>query len=104
MKDINALPRINFEKCTGCTTCVGICPGLAIFIVKVKGDEAFVTLPYEFLPLPKVGDQVQAVDREGNVRGDATVTRVNQRGKTTVTTIKVKKELAMEIRMIRVRT
>lgn len=103
MKDINALPRIDFEKCTGCTNCVGICPGLAIFVVKIKGDSAFVTLPYEFLPSPKIGDIVDAVDREGKKRGDAKVVRVNARGKTAVVTVQVDKSLAMDVRMIQVR-
>ena len=103
IKDINALPRIDFEKCTGCTNCVGICPGLAIFVVKVKGDNAFVTLPYEFLLSPKIGDIVDAVDREGKIRGDAKVVRVNARGKTAVVTVQVDKSLAMDVRMIQVR-
>jgi Fe-S-cluster-containing hydrogenase component 2 len=104
MKDINALPRVDFEKCTGCTKCVGICPGLAIFVVKVTGDNALVTLPYEFLPLPKVGDIVDAVDREGKVRGDVKVVRINSRGNTAVVTVQVEKALAMDVRMIRVRS
>ena len=102
MKNINALPKIDFQKCTGCTKCVGVCPGLAIFVVKVKGDQALITLPYEFLPIPKIGDVVDAVDREGNIRGKAKIIRTNSRGETTVITIQVEKSLAMEIRMIKV--
>ena len=49
MKDINAPPVNDFEKCIGCTKCVGVCPGLAIFVVKVKDDKAWITLPYEFV-------------------------------------------------------
>jgi Fe-S-cluster-containing hydrogenase component 2 len=102
MKNINALPKIDFQKCTGCTKCVGVCPGLAIFVVKVKGDQALITLPYEFLPIPKIGDVVDAVDREGSIRGKAKVIRVSSRGETTVITIQVEKSLAMQIRMIKV--
>lgn len=100
MKDINDLPRVDFNKCTGCKQCVSICPGLAIFVVKIKDDKAFVTLPYEFLPVPKVGDIVKALDREGKPKGNARVVKVNQKDKTTVITIEVDKDLAMEVRNI----
>jgi Fe-S-cluster-containing hydrogenase component 2 len=100
MKDINDLPRIDFNKCTGCKQCVSICPGLAIFVVKIKDGKAFVTLPYEFLPVPKVGDIVKALDREGKPKGNARVVKVNQKDKTTVITIEVDKDLAMEVRNI----
>src|SRR5512136_1764704 len=73
MKDINAPPVNDFEKCIGCTKCVGVCPGLAIFVIKTIGKKALVTLPYEFVPIPKVGDVVKALDRTGCVRGDALV-------------------------------
>ena len=76
MESINDLPKLDFNKCTGCKRCVGICPGLAIFVVKIKEDKALITLPYEFLPAPKVGDIVTALDREGKSRGDAKVVKV----------------------------
>ncbi len=100
MKDINAPPVTDFDKCIACTKCVGICPGLAIFVVKVKGDKAWITLPYEFLPVPKVGDTVKAVDRTGMIRGDALVTRVVKSGKTMVITVQVDSSLAMDVRHI----
>ncbi len=101
MESINDLPKIDFNKCTGCKRCVGICPGLAIFVVKIKEDKALITLPYEFLPAPKVGDIVTALDREGKSRGDAKVIKVNREGKTIVITIEVPKDLAMEVRNIK---
>jgi len=101
MKDINAIPRVDFDKCTGCRRCVGICPGLAIFVVKLEDDKALITLPYEFLPIPKVGDKVKALDREGISRGIAKVKKVNRSEKTTVVTIEVDKDLAMEVRNIK---
>jgi len=100
MKDINGIPRVDFDKCTGCKRCGGICPGLAIFVVKIEDDKALITLPYEFLPVPKVSDIVTALDREGKPRGDAKVVKVNRSGKTTVVTIEVEKDLAMEVRNI----
>jgi len=102
MKDINAPPVNDFEKCIGCTKCVGICPGLAIFVVKIKGKRALVTLPYEFVPVPKEGDRVNALDRTGVVRGKGLVKKVVKRGKTMVITIEIDSRFAMDIRNIKV--
>ena len=102
MKDINALPIVDYDKCIGCRKCVGICPGLAIFVVKVENDKALITLPYEFLPVPEVGDTVQALDREGNIKDRGLVKRVFKKNKTKVITVEVSKDLAMEVRNIRV--
>jgi len=102
MKDINAPPINDYEKCIGCTRCVGICPGLAIFVVKIKEGKALVTLPYEFLPVPKVGDKVKALDREGVVKGSGVIKKAVKQGKTMVITVEVNEELAMDIRNIRV--
>ena len=102
MKDINDIPKIDYDKCTGCKRCVSICPGLAIFVVKLIDEKAQITLPYEFLPIPKIGDIVKALDREGKSRGDAKVIRVNRSSKTTVITIEVDKDLAMDVRNIKV--
>jgi Fe-S-cluster-containing hydrogenase component 2 len=102
MKDINAPPIIDYYKCIGCGKCIGICPGLAIFVIKFKDDKALITLPYEFLPIPEVGDKVKALDREGKIVDNAIVKRVIKVGKTMVITIEVSKDLAMDIRNIRV--
>ena len=102
MKDINAPPVNDFEKCIGCTKCVGVCPGLAIFVIKIKGTKAWVTLPYECVKVPKVGDVVQPLDRLGRVRGKALVKKVVKQGKTLVVTIEVNSSLAMDIRNIKV--
>ena len=102
MKDINAPPVNDFERCIGCTKCVGVCPGLAIFVVKVKDEKAWVTLPYEFVTVPKVGDIVKALDRTGTVRGKALVKKVVKQGKTMVITIEVDSSGAMDIRNIKV--
>ncbi len=102
MKDINAPPVNDFEKCIGCMKCVGVCPGLAIFVIKIKDNKAWITLPYEFVTVPKVGDVVQALDRVGMVRGKALVKKVVKQGKTMVVTIEVDNSLAMDIRNIKV--
>ena len=103
MKDINALPIVDYDSCIGCGNCVGICPGLAIFVVKTQRQQAFITLPYEFIPIPKKGDQVDAVNRWGEKVDIGTVTMVRKQGKTCVITISVKKELVMDVRNIHVR-
>lgn len=101
MENINDLPKIDYDKCTGCKRCVGICPGLAIFVVKINNEKALITLPYEFLPIPKVRDKVIAIDREGDSTGTAKVIKINKKNKTAVITIEVDKDLAMKIRNIR---
>ena len=103
MKDINAPPFVDFDRCTSCGKCVGVCPGLAIFMIKVKDGKAWVTVPYEFLPVPAVGDRVEALDREGASRGSAVVRRVVKAKKTVLITVEVERSLAMDVRNIRVR-
>ena len=102
MKDINDLPLIDNDKCIACCKCVGICPGLAIFVVKCIDDKAFITLPYEFLPEPVVGKKVQALDRAGKIVGNGIVKKVVNKDKTFVVTIEVKKNLLMIVRNIKV--
>ncbi len=65
--DINKIPKIDFDKCTGCSSCIYACPGLAIMVVMIKNGKAYFKIPYELLPLPKVGDWWLAVDRQGKV-------------------------------------
>jgi len=102
MKDINDLPVMDYDKCIACCKCVGICPGLAIFVVKCKDDKALITLPYEFLPEPVVGEKVQALDRAGKIVGVGIVKKVVNKDKTFVVTIEVKKDLLMTVRNIKV--
>ena len=102
MEDINAVPVIDYDKCIGCRKCIGICPGLAIFVIKIIDSKALISLPYEFLPIPRINDKVKALDREGNNLDTAIVKRVDKNGKTMVITIETKKNLAMDVRNIRV--
>jgi len=101
MKDINAPPIVDYDKCTACCQCVGICPGLAIFVIKVVDDKVLITLPYEFYPFPNVGDSVQALNRKGDAIGVAVVRKIRKRDKTMIITIESGKNLAMDIRNIR---
>jgi Fe-S-cluster-containing hydrogenase component 2 len=67
-KDSLSTPGIvNWEKCSGCTACVSICPGLSVFLQMIKDGKGYVTLAYELLPAPKIGDIVELKDRSGAV-------------------------------------
>jgi len=106
MKDISSIPMVDFDKCVGCGKCISICPGLAIFVVKVRDDGfAEITMPYEFLPIPKIGEYVTLLDREGKKQGKGKVLRVREGSrKTFVITVEVKEELAMVVRNIMVKS
>lgn len=66
---ITNLPVLTAEKCMGCGLCVSACPGLAIYIKDYTFEEsrALITFPFEYLPLPAKGQQVELVDRFGEV-------------------------------------
>lgn len=66
-KDINEIPVVDFDKCTGCGICVKSCPGLAIMVAMIKNGKAYFKIPYEMLPLPKVKERWFAVNRKGEV-------------------------------------
>jgi Fe-S-cluster-containing hydrogenase component 2 len=101
--DINEPPRVDFEKCDGCGICISACPGLAVFVVDASRNDgkATVMMPHEFRPLPKVGEIVAALDREGSAVCDARVARVlagKALDRTPIVSIEVPKEHAMTVR------
>jgi len=105
--NINNIPIVDYDKCNGCGVCIPRCPGLAIFVVHKNYSEksALISLPYEFLPIPKVGDEVIALDREGKPITKAKVIRVLNPPKydhTAVVTIEIPKDLIHTIRHIQV--
>lgn len=106
-KDINDTPKVDYSKCTGCAMCVAACPGLACFVVDLTyggEDQALMKLPYEMLPVPRKGEVVQCLDREGNVvaTGEVVAVLEPRRDKTRVVHVVVPKDLVMRIRAIRV--
>jgi len=104
MARVNDLPRVDYDKCTGCMACAMVCPGLAVFLLREGNGVGYVTLPYEFLPVPKAGDQVMALNRKGNVLGKSKVARVlppERNDGTALVTIEVPKEWLLEARAIR---
>lgn len=95
MENINDIPRLDYETCTGCGACLPICPGLAIFIIDetFSADRALIKFPYEYLPLPQKGAEVDAVDREGRIVCRATVERVQSfKNKTAIVSLAIPKE------------
>ena len=71
-------PRLLATECRGCGRCIPACPGLAIFVVdKTFSDaEACIRMPYEFLPIPRVGDPIDGLSRQGAWVCAARVVRV----------------------------
>lgn len=98
-------PSFNAGKCSGCGLCVVACPGLAIFLVDpdYSEKEALVSFPYEYLPVPNVGSEVDVVNRLGTVVGKGRVLEVRHAKKfdaTRLVTVAVPKQLAQEVRGI----
>lgn len=105
-KNINDLPEIDYEKCSGCGICVASCPGLAVFIIDLNYTEekALVSLPWEMLPFFQVGDTTEALDRSGSVIGEARIEEVRKsykQDRTLIVSVLVNKDQAMEVRNIR---
>lgn len=105
--DINNLPDINHDECNGCSLCVFKCPGLAIMVVDYTHSEshASIKIPYEFLPLPNIGEEVKALDRGGEEIGMCKVIGLlNNKmvDKTPVITVEVHKDILKTFRNIKV--
>jgi len=104
-EDINDLPVVDFDKCTGCGICISSCPGLAIFVIDVNysGGKSLIKLPHEMLPLPEKGEEVYALDRDGSILGKAKVVRVLKiKNKTHIISLEVPKSMVMKVRSIKV--
>jgi len=106
--NINNVPYVDFEKCTGCAICVSKCPGLAMFVVQKNYTDStsLVTLPYEFLPKPVKDQTVLVLNREGTEICEGIVKRVSDgkiQDKTTVVTVEVPKDYFIEARNIKVK-
>ena len=104
-KDINDLPQVDFDKCTGCGICISSCPGLAIFVIDMSysDEKSLIKIPHEMLPLPEKGEEVYALDRKGAILGKAKVVRVLKiKNKTNIISLEIPKSMTMEVRSIKV--
>ena len=102
---INQIPRVDGDRCTGCSVCVETCPGLAIFVLDCSHEEnCRVTLPFEF-ELPKVGEEVAGLNRKGEEVTPAIVESIKPKEQsahdTSTVTVRVGKEHIHEVRNIR---
>jgi len=101
--NINAVPVMDFEKCTGCGICLGGCPGLSIFLIHIKEGVGLVTIPYELDP-PAKGEAVILLNRAGQAVADGKVNRIlklKQHDRTILVTLEMAPELVKDIRGFR---
>lgn len=68
----STVPRIDYEKCTGCMKCVTLCPGLAIFGYNLAKKQVF--LPIEFDK--EEGSEVFLVDNNGRKLGEGRIEKI----------------------------
>jgi NADPH-dependent 2,4-dienoyl-CoA reductase/sulfur reductase-like enzyme/Fe-S-cluster-containing hydrogenase component 2/bacterioferritin-associated ferredoxin len=102
--DITGLPFMtDLDKCMGCMSCVGICPGLAITLVdfRMDSDMPTITLPYEvWRDRVEEGQVVSLTDNDGAILGRYPVIRVIENPKypgTLLVQFKVEKARAKKI-------
>ncbi len=98
---ITGLPYItDLDDCTGCGSCVAVCPGLSMILVDYRDDpeHPLVTLPYEiWRERVEVGQKVPITDVDGAILGYYVVRKISTRRKypgTLLVQIKVDKKVA----------
>jgi sarcosine oxidase, subunit alpha len=101
---LTGLPYITDpDACTGCASCVAVCPGLSVVLVDYREDPAqpLVTLPYEvWRERVKVGQKVPVTDIDGAVLGYYPVEKVKSRRKypgTLLVQLKVDRKVAKSV-------
>lgn len=108
-ENITSLPAVDATAdCIGCGLCVAACSGQAIFLIDENVGEGFgtVTMPYEFLPLPKIGEKGMAMSRAGENICEAEVVQIRTAkafDHTNLLTIKVPSDMVMKARFFKMR-
>jgi sarcosine oxidase subunit alpha len=99
--EITGLPYMtDLDACTGCASCVAVCPGLSVAMVDFREDpqHPLVTLPYEvWRERVKVGQKVPITDIDGAILGFFPVEKVRSRRKypgTLLVQLRVDKKVA----------
>lgn len=104
---ITSLPIVDEKAtCIGCGLCVAACSGQSIFLVNEDYEKGYtsITLPYEFLPLPKKGEVGVGLDRSGKEVCEVEVVEVKSLAvfdHTNLVTIKVPLEMGMKTRFFK---
>ena len=105
---ITVIPRLDADICMGCGQCLAHCSGLAIFMVDKSKSEssgrATVSFPYEYVPLPVKGAEVQAVNRAGEFVCMGTVTNIidtKANDHTPIVTLEIPLEFADTVRSMK---
>lgn len=106
-ENITSLPAVDDSaQCVGCGMCVASCSGQAIFLVNEAYEDGYasIMLPYEFLPLPSIGDQGIALGRDGQPCCKAEVLDIKSSpvfDHTNLLTMKVPADFAMKARFFK---
>ena len=98
---IHHIPVLDEAKCVGCGICITHCSGQAIFLEEVTEDDGYVSVPYEFVPLPVKGMKVGATGREGQYICEGEIADVRSAkafDHTSVVKIKIPKRYVNDVR------
>ena len=101
---ITGLPyMVDLDACTGCASCIAVCPGLSVTLVDYGDDSQhpLVTLAYEiWREHVKIGRKVPVTDIDGGILGYCPVEKVSTRKKypgTLLVKVSVDKAIAKSV-------
>ena len=81
----STVPKIDYDKCTGCMRCVYQCPGLAIFGYQLNKNWLFLPIEYK----AGEGEEVFLVNNNGEILGEGIIEKISKNlNKTNVARVK----------------
>jgi len=103
---INQQPDYDPQKCIGCGKCLTVCPGRAILIVQYNYSDqtSKITMPFEFLPEPEIGKEIELLNRDGSFvcKGKVIKTKFfEDKDKCSLLEVEVPKQKAFNVRSTR---